>query len=90
MKPNTQRRIRIASALTYLTVPTSIAWAMEELTRVFSGIQDPQIHKTLTIIPQPVAKVDSSYVHLAEFFAASGSCHEKLEEGIFDVAMTPC
>ena len=43
----------------------------------------------LAIVTQPVAKVDSFDVHLAELLAAHGTCGEYGEEGVFDVAMAP-
>lgn len=42
----------------------------------------------LTIVSEPVAKIYSCYHHLIEPLAACGSRHDKLEEGIFDVALS--
>lgn len=44
---------------------------------------------TLTVIPEPISKVDASNSHLVELLAASGTGHGQQEKGVFDVAMTP-
>ena len=97
MNPRTQRRIRIASAETYLTVPTSIAWAVEKKLALGFNLPVACSYKRarillviLTIISKPVAKVDSCHVHLIELLSASSSGHNKGKEGIFDIAMAPC
>ena len=44
----------------------------------------------LAVVSQPVAKVDTGDHHLVELLAAHGAGHQDLEQGIFNVAMTPC
>ena len=43
----------------------------------------------LAVVPKPVAKVDPFDVQFAELLAASGTGHEYIKQGIFDVSVTP-
>ena len=43
----------------------------------------------LAIIAQPVAKVNSLHVQLAEFLASCSTGHKDVEQGVLDVSMAP-
>jgi hypothetical protein len=43
-----------------------------------------------TVVSQPVSKVDAGNHQLVELLATGHTGHEKLKEGVFNVAMAPC
>jgi hypothetical protein len=43
----------------------------------------------LTVVSEPVAKVDSRDIYLIEILSTGSSRHDHGEQGIFDVSMTP-
>ncbi len=44
---------------------------------------------SLTVVSQPVPKVDTFDVELAELLAASGTGHENVEQCVFNISMAP-
>ena len=57
--------------------------------RFSANIFDRSDIYSLTIVPQPISKIYTFYVELAELLPTSSARHEYIEQGIFDVAMTP-
>lgn len=76
----------MASALTILRAPT---WRTSTSAGCHATYADETYVNSLGVVAEPIAKVDTLDVHLGELLAVAGAAHQKGEQGVLDIAMTP-